>query len=1046
MIKHTQYLIIALVVLCASAVAAQNPKKNIPTQTGNPTPEQRRLRPITRPAVPMSAPLFDATPDYSPKSTLQTLPAQLSVTTDAKGRPIFWEGALPLQIGEQAGPEAQSVAYLDAIAPKGIARPMDEFVVRFVQQDELGQTHVRFQQVWNNIPVYGGELVVHINANNQPNRMNGRYFDTPSLNTAVPAWSAEQALQVVYQQYPDRKTDWSATDLAMIGNQAPFHAELIVYHIDNQQDKQHLAWHITGRPNLLQRIVYFIDATNGAILNQYDHTCKIDGGRCTHHHTDVEMGATHQPQHAPTFVDGPVNASGTDLLGVNRSFGAYQVGNQYLLEDASQPMFNAAQSQMPNDPVGAIITLDALNTSPEVQQSFNYDFVKSNSTTFNNTTAVSGHWNSIKSYQYFRTKFNRNSIDGTGGNIIAFVNVSEANGTSMENAFWNGAAMWYGNGGSTFRRLARGLDVGGHEMSHGVIEKTANLEYQGESGALNESFADIFGAMIDLGDWQIGEDVMQPNTHTCLRDMSNPHNGVSSNSPFWQPNHVNEQYNGSQDNGGVHINSGITNRAYYLFATASGVGTDKAEQVYYKALRDYLVKSSQFVDCRIAVIQAAQELYGNSVANAAASAFDQVGILGSAPSGNYLGQLQANPGEDLVLVVSDDYQNLDLALGNGQVLGAVYQDGVRSRPSVTDDGRQAVFVNENNDIVYVDFQYTQNEIIPTVDLLSTSPIWRNAVISKDGRYIAATTDFREPRIQIYDLNSPTGDSETFFLYNPTYTQGQATGEVSYADVMEFDYTGNFLMYDAYNELSNSQGNDLSYWDIGFMQFRDNGNFVDGGNAFISKLFNGIPAGVSIGNPTFSKNSPYVIAFDYADPDNNDYNILGSNIETGDYDAIVSTTTDYAWPNYDRLDQSIIYHVIGAANNNVRRQGVSSTKITAQGSSTAFVSSHILGVWFSNGVRSLSIDTDEAPLSDALKFSIAPNPTSSSLTLTFSVSSLEEVRIEVIDMWGRTIQTHQTTAVAGDNYADLNVADLAAGQYVARIITNGSMSARSFVKN
>ena len=140
-----------------------------------------------------------------------------------------------------------------------------------------------------------------------------------------------------------------------------------------------------------------------------------------------------------------------------------------------------------------------------------------------------------------------------GGNILAFFNVAELNGSgdpvSMENAFWNGAAMWYGNGGSSFKELARGLDVGGHEMTHGVVEKTANLVYQDESGALNESFADIFGAMIDRDDWRMGEDVMQPGASPsgALRDLSNPANGDTPGGgnnlggDFWQPGHVNQK-------------------------------------------------------------------------------------------------------------------------------------------------------------------------------------------------------------------------------------------------------------------------------------------------------------------------------------------------------------------------------------------------------------------------------------------------------------------------------------------------------------------------
>ena len=113
----------------------------------------------------------------------------------------------------------------------------------------------------------------------------------------------------------------------------------------------------------------------------------------------------------------------------------------------------------------------------------------------------------------------------------------------MENAFWNGKAVFYGNGGSAFESLAGGLDVSAHELGHGVISNTANLEYIGQSGAINETYADIFGSMVDREDWYIGEDITKTSFSPSgrLRDMSNPHNlGSSLNDAYWQPAHVSE--------------------------------------------------------------------------------------------------------------------------------------------------------------------------------------------------------------------------------------------------------------------------------------------------------------------------------------------------------------------------------------------------------------------------------------------------------------------------------------------------------------------------
>ena len=127
-------------------------------------------------------------------------------------------------------------------------------------------------------------------------------------------------------------------------------------------------------------------------------------------------------------------------------------------------------------------------------------------------------------------------------------------------------------------------------MSHGVIEKSANLRYEGESGALSESFADIFGVMMDRDDWTIGEQVVNTDVFPSgnLRSMEDPKQGGAQG----QPRHVSEQYLGSDDNGGVHINSGICNYAFFLFATA--VGKDVAEKVYYRALTNYFIIRFQF--------------------------------------------------------------------------------------------------------------------------------------------------------------------------------------------------------------------------------------------------------------------------------------------------------------------------------------------------------------------------------------------------------------------------------------------------------------------
>lgn len=1036
-----------------------------------PTPAQKRLpaqSAISRPdkfnVPPSDNPFGLPSTKRHPMPAFRPVPAEddvVRMTYGDTGLPILFQGktAASQAAADAALAAEQAALYFASLQPPGVKVPTQEFLPNEATTDEQGNLHVRLSQVFQGVEVYGGEVVAHTKKGSFE-MLNGRYYPTPSLTSVEPTIHSADAMWKVIEHIglKKAKTYWIPEELQLIGYQ-PYHTQLVVYHLGRKPDGERLAWQVTARPDVMHRWVYFVDATTGEIIHYFDHTCslssKFEGSK-------FEVGAvsasgtsnfelSNSKLQTPNFPPPPVPGTGQDLLGITRSFGAWQEGSTFYMEDATKMMFNSGGSQMPNKPVGAIVTLDAKNTSPATN-SFSYDVVKSGSATFaNKQAAVSAHWNSIKSYDYFQNTFNRKSIDGVGGNILAFVNVAEKDGSSMENAFWNGAAMWYGNGGSAFKPLARGLDVGGHEMTHGVIEKTANLEYQDESGALNESFADVFGTLIDRDDWKIGEDVMQSGVSNsgALRDMQDPNNAAPKNSSFWQPKHTNEQHKGTDDNGGVHINSGIPNHAFYLFASNAAVGKDKAEQVYYKALRDYLVKSSQFVDCRIAVIQAATDLYGAAVANVAANAFTAVGIGGSQPSGNYQGQLAVNPGKDFIYITSNDKATLELALGNGTVLGTLYDQGLRSRPSVRDNGTEAVFINKAGQMMLVTLEFLPNgNIQPTVDVLDAQAIWHNVAISKDGRFIAYTTEYnpgevRDNLIYVYDF--VTQQEVEYELYNPTYTQGQITGDVLYSDVLEFDYSGENLMYDAYSELPNGQV--LGYWDIGFLQFRENGQFADPQEVFISKLFSGIPDNTSIGNPAFAKNSPYIIAFDFIDESTattrND--IYSANTETGDYGIVVSNNGALGWPNFTRTDNALLFER-PTSSTNLRLQGLAASKIAPQGTSTALISNRRWGVPFANGNRSLQVSsTDDPHTRAAFNLSLSPNPTGDLTRLSLTVSDVESARLSLTNLLGETLQSRTVELSVGDNQFDLDLSSLPVGMYVVHLHTSRAQGAIVVVK-
>ncbi|CAD5109647.1 M4 family metallopeptidase [Zestomonas carbonaria] len=248
-------------------------------------------------------------------------------------------------------------------------------------------------------------------------------------------------------------------------------------------------------------------------------------------------------------------------------------------------------------------------------------------------------------YDFFQALFGRNSLDDNGMSLVSTVHVAEAdyNGeyAPMNNAFWNGRQMAYGDGdGSVFQRFTRSLDVIGHELTHGVQAFTSNLTYAGQSGALNEHFSDVFGILVrqwkrgeaaESADWLIGADVLVPApTRRGIRDMENPGTAFVDDPELGtdpQPAHMSGLYTGPRDNGGVHINSGIPNRAFVLAAKAlGGPAWEVAGRIWYETLLQ-LGANSSFEECaRLSVQIAGQGKYGAAAKKAVKAAWKQVGI------------------------------------------------------------------------------------------------------------------------------------------------------------------------------------------------------------------------------------------------------------------------------------------------------------------------------------------------------------------------------------------------------------------------------------
>ena len=259
------------------------------------------------------------------------------------------------------------------------------------------------------------------------------------------------------------------------------------------------------------------------------------------------------------------------------------------------------------------------------------------------------HAHAATSYDYYSAVHGRDSFNNAGAQIRTTVHHRVA----YNNAFWNGSQLVYGDGdGTNFSPLGNALDVGAHELTHAVTTYSADLVYANESGALNEATSDIMAAAVEAwkdgavssDTWKVGEDIYTPGVSgDALRSMADP---TSSGDSDYYPT----RYTGSEDGGGVHINSGIANLAFKLMVTGGThprgkttvnvtalnatamTSINMGARIWYRALTVYMNSNTNFSGARTATAQAASDLYGAAAAASVNLAWDAVGVAGPAPT------------------------------------------------------------------------------------------------------------------------------------------------------------------------------------------------------------------------------------------------------------------------------------------------------------------------------------------------------------------------------------------------------------------------------
>lgn len=311
-----------------------------------------------------------------------------------------------------------------------------------------------------------------------------------------------------------------------------------------------------------------------------------------------------------------------------------QVDAQFRMRNASPAQARPADSSQPGEPARYIY-------SARNQQTLPGDLMREEGDPDTGDMAADEAYQWLgATHRFYWQVFERDSIDGEGMALLGTVHY----GQDYDNAFWNGAQMVFGDGdGELFNRFTAALDVVAHELTHGVIEREAGLVYADQAGALNESLADVFGILVkqhhfeqsvEESEWLIGEGLLTDRVNgQALRSMANP--GSAYDDPVLgkdpQPGHMKDFVRTSSDNGGVHINSGIPNRAFYLAATSlGGFAWEAAGPIWFDALTDRrLQRDSDFAAFAELTVGCAATRFGDGSqeTQAVRRAWIDVGVL-----------------------------------------------------------------------------------------------------------------------------------------------------------------------------------------------------------------------------------------------------------------------------------------------------------------------------------------------------------------------------------------------------------------------------------
>gem|GEM_PF-1607583 len=504
------------------------------------------------------------------QNTKATKGGKRAQSTEADGEQPEWVAEALERALEQLQARSEGMGIIDAAG---------EFTLVEAMQDGRNFIDIKLAQVHQSTEVFGGELIVHLDDQQTMYDLSGRIFPEARIDTA-PAISEEQAVEFAR---------------AALAEQGDFSGEPVVKLVV-----------------LPEKIKTDDDAAEGATLTFQVDLVSGDGAEAANQHRCFVNAADGEvvwhfdsTPHDSEIAFGTGNSLYSGQVLIN----TLNTGpDSYSMADPLRGFSNVADA-------------DGSEGSP-VESLYDGNNVWGDGTASDpQTLGVDAHYGIANSWAYFKTFYQREGPDGKATGVRGVIRSAfrDSNGVIYtSNASANNNIIRFGNGDGVTTGPFISMDIVGHEFTHLVIDKTANLTYANESGAANESFSDIFGTAIEYfadanrGDYLVGEDIFL-TAGNFLRSMENPASGGD-------PDHYSNYVNTTSDNGGVHTNSGIMNQAFYLMAeggtnrtsnvSVPGIGRRAAEDLFYIALERRLTKSSKFIDVANATRNLAMEIYG----------------------------------------------------------------------------------------------------------------------------------------------------------------------------------------------------------------------------------------------------------------------------------------------------------------------------------------------------------------------------------------------------------------------------------------------------